>query len=46
MPHCGWRLANENRQGTTLAPHHSLLHAVKGGAGTWQVGGDYTCTSR
>jgi len=44
IPQSGWRLKNENRGGATLASHRSVLYAVRGGDGTWQVDGGYTCT--
>lgn len=45
IPGSGWRLTNENRDGATLTSHQTVLHAVQGSDGTWQVDSGYTCTS-
>lgn len=45
IPQGGWKLTHENRSGATLASHDTVVHAVKGRDGTWQVDSGYTCTS-
>jgi hypothetical protein len=45
IPRAGWRLTNERQGDATLTSHQTVLHAVKGSDGTWQVDTGYTCTS-
>jgi hypothetical protein len=45
-PRSGWRLARETRRTAILFSHRTVLEAVRGSDGTWQVDGGYTCTSR
>ncbi len=45
IPRRGWRLTGESRSGATVASHRTVLHAVQGSDGTWQVDSGTTCTS-
>lgn len=45
IPRGGWKLTNQNPGGATLTSHQTVLHAVKGSDGTWQVDSGYTCQS-
>lgn len=45
IPRSGWKLTKENRGGATLTSRQTVLHAIKGSDGTWQVDSGYACTS-
>ena len=43
IPRGGWRLTKQDRNGATVTSGRSVLHAVLGGDGTWQVDSGFTC---
>ena len=45
VPRGGWRLTGQNASGATLASGQSVLHAIHGSDGTWQVDSGTTCRS-
>jgi hypothetical protein len=45
IPRSGWGLTKDDRGDATLTSRQTVLHAVKGSDGTWQVDSGYTCTS-
>jgi hypothetical protein len=43
IPRHGWTLTGQNRDGATVVSRRTVLHAIRGSDGTWQVDSGYTC---
>ena len=43
IPRTGWRLTGKHADGATVASGRTVLHAVRGSDGTWQVDSGTTC---
>jgi hypothetical protein len=44
IPPSGWRLTDKNQDGATVASGQTVLHAIQGSDGTWQVDSGYSCS--
>lgn len=43
IPSSGWRLTAQDGGGATVTSHQSVLHAIRGTDGTWQVDSGTIC---